>query len=372
MEYGLLARGYCIFCEVSSCVLSEMEITKECYRFFIEALCRNGSTPSEIYKLLYQAWKDEAPSQATVYKLFSEFSSGTRNSFHDSVRSGRPTSSCSQGKCGQSGWDSQGESPHYHQRIGARNGHQSWIIIYTILSVNLQLTSMCSPHALTVEQKQQRVSMAKEWLRVFSEFNEVDLLNQIVIVDEKYFFHRTLGRKLSNHAWCIGEEDRPRVPRRVMHDQKSHVIVASSFCGRYHLEVMEKGQTVNSEKFMAFLQDMHDKFVHKRNSLGWKKMLLIMDNARPHNSRATVSMMSAKAVRLLRQPPYSPDFNFNDRWVFSKLEELREKVNFESADHLEEFLHEAMQGLNKATLRTELERLKRDLKDVIDVGGDYL
>ncbi len=83
-----------------------------------------------------------------------------------------------------------------------------------------------------------------------------------------------------------------------------------------YLEVMEKGPTVNSERYMAFLQDnFRDEFMPERNFFGCRKMLLIVDNARPHISCAALSMLARKGMRLPRKPPYSLDFNFNDPWV---------------------------------------------------------
>ena len=200
----------------------------------------------------------------------------------------------------------------------------------------------------------------------------MELTNYLVVIGEKYFYQRTLGRKMSNRAWCICEEDRPVIARRVMHDQKNHVICAIGFCGRFYFEVLGKGHSINSDYFISFLQDAHEKFVHERNSLGWKKMILIIDNARPHVSKKTTDFLTAKGVHVLRQPPYSPDYNLCDRWLFSHFEKIRKDTNFHSAEELNEFLQDAFIELDKATVYKQLQYLKNDLKAVIDAGGFYL
>jgi transposase len=71
-----------------------MEINKENYRFFVETMRRNGVAAQQIHQLLCTAWEDQAPSLPTVYRLLDEFASGSRTSFEEKSRSGRPTSAC--------------------------------------------------------------------------------------------------------------------------------------------------------------------------------------------------------------------------------------------------------------------------------------
>jgi hypothetical protein len=245
---------------------------------------------------------------------------------------------------------------------------------YTILTVYLQLTSRCSrwvPHVLSEQQKLQRIEAAHTWLGVFQQGNDAELLENIVVVDEKYFYLRSVGTKKTNHSWCLDGTERQRVPRRTMHDSKCHVICATSFCGRFHFQVLEEA-TVNSEVYMAFLTDVHHKFVHERHSLGWKNMLLNHDNARPHTSKKTTDFLQCKGVHLLRQPPYSPDFNLCDRWLFGLLERARNQRDFSSSDDLRQFLHGALSSMDKRTHEHQFQYLKNDLLRIIDAGGDYL
>jgi hypothetical protein len=51
--------------------------------------------------------------------------------------------------------------------------------------------------------------VAQNWLHTFRDNDPTNFYNCVVVIDEKYFYHRTLGRKCSNLAWCIGLEDHP-------------------------------------------------------------------------------------------------------------------------------------------------------------------
>ena len=354
---------------------TKMEVSKECYRFFIETLRRNGKTQQEIHQLLQTAWGDESPSLATIYRLYSEFSTGSRGSFQDGERTGRPKSACTAEKVDEINMIIQCDPRVTVDELATETGicHGS---VYNILTVNLQLTSRCSrwvPHQLSVTQKHQRVIIAQEWLDAFNNFSSMEELSQrIVVIDKKFFYQRSVGRKVSNRTWNIGEEDRLQIPRQTMFDAKNHVICAITFSGKYHFEVLENKETINSMQYMSFLQDMQGKFVHSRNSPGWKKMILIQDNARPHTSMMTTAFLASKGVRTLKQPPYSPDFNLCDRWLFSKLELLRARKNFTSREELVQFLHEEMGDLERDAVQNQLTYLKMDLVKIIAAGGDYL
>lgn len=350
-----------------------MEVTRECYRFFIETMRRNGETPTDILDYLNAAWGDKAPSKATVFRTFSELESGARTSLSDDARSGRPKTVCSRVLI-EEAETLVAENPRITVDELALEAGVSHGSAYTLLTVYLQLTSRCArwvPHALTADQKQQRITAAHDWLAVIENQDCAELLQKIVVVDEKYFYHRSIGTKQSNHTWCLDKTDRQRQPKRTINDSKSHVICATSFSGRFYFEVLENN-TVNSEVYIQFLSAMQHKFVHERHSLGWKDMLLIHDNARPHASKMTMEFLASKGVQLMQQPPYSPDFNLCDRWLFGVLERARNHRDFTSSDDLRQFLHCTLSGLDKSTQNRQFQHLKNDLLDIIDAAGDYL
>jgi hypothetical protein len=351
-----------------------MEMNKESYRFFIETMRRNEMNAQQVHQLLCTAWEEKAPSLATVYRLYGEFSTGSRNSFHDSKRSGRPSSACTPENVDEIDQLIHGDPRITLDELTYETGisHGS---VYKIVTVNLQLTSMCSrwiPHALSQDQKHMRIHLAQEWLGEFDKQTSLELAHRIVVTDEKFFYHRSLGRKVSNRTWCIDNEDRQRIPRRTMNDVKSHVICAITFDGKFYYEVLENNQTVNSERYITFLRNMYRKFVHARKPLGWKEMILIQDNARPHVSRMTTDFLASKKVLTFKQPPYSPDYNLCDRWLFGKLEQQRKTQNFQGVTELNHFLQEELNSLDEEALFKQLEYLKQDLSKIIYARGNYL
>ena len=76
--------------------MTEAQMFREHYRFFILTMQRNRYSADEIHRLLQQAWGDKAPGRSTVYRIFKEYGEDQRSeSFVDDSRSGRPSRSLS-------------------------------------------------------------------------------------------------------------------------------------------------------------------------------------------------------------------------------------------------------------------------------------
>ena len=117
---------------------------------------------------------------------------------------------------------------------------------------------------------------------------------------------------------------------------------------------------------------MHHNFSRHVDPLDWNDIIFQHDNARVHTSQRVRSFLEEKGVMLLRQPAWSPDYNFCDRWWFSKLEAARKTISFDDESSLQEFLTDALRNVSQDELRQQFQYLKNDLSSVIDCNGDYL
>ena len=344
-----------------------MQCTRENYRFFVETMKRNGVDAQSIRQLLVNAWAGEAPSLATVYRHFAKDESSTE----DQPRSGRPRTSITD------------ENIEAVRNMLANDRHLTVDEIveklsishgsaYSILRDSLNMTHVCSvwiPYDIGGAQKERRVEIAKEWL---SEFETLEK-RQIITIDEKWFFFRSTGSRRSNKVWLAKGESRPQVPRRTQSDKKALVIVAISFGGNFYFEVLPQHETVNSARYIQFLQSMHSKFSHSgRKSLSWKNSVIIHDNARPYVSRETTSFLTEKKITVWRQPAYSPDFNACDRWLFSFFEMKRSRHEFVDRNDLYEFLRSTLSSIDLSQFICQGERLSDDLSLIISAKGNYL
>ena len=97
------------------------------------------------------------------------------------------------------------------------------------------------------------------------------------------------------------------------------------------------------------------------------------DNARPHTALMTREFFANNGITLLKQPPYSPDMNLLDRYVFRNMEFDRRDQHFASKNEVERYVQNFMATkMTRVKLSRELERLKYDLNSIIDIDGAYL
>ena len=95
------------------------------------------------------------------------------------------------------------------------------------------------------------------------------------------------------------------------------------------------------------------------------------DNARPHTAMDTSDFFSAKDIRLVKQPVYSPDMNMCDRWLNNYLKKSMKGMTFGTAHQLIDFARKAFHQVPKEVLKTELDNLRRHCESVIAWNGDY-
>ena len=145
--------------------MTEAQIFREHYRFFILTMQRNRCSADEIHRLLQQAWGDKAPGRSTVYRIFKEYSEGERcESFADESRSGRPSSVVTEQSIelvkNLIETDNRLSVMKIAQMLNISHGS-----VHTILKEKLQLRSLCSrwiPKDLTDQQRMARVEKAHE------------------------------------------------------------------------------------------------------------------------------------------------------------------------------------------------------------------
>ena len=73
----------------------------------------------------------------------------------------------------------------------------------------------------------------------------------------------------------------------------------------------------------------------KKDKITLKKLLLQMDNARPHSAAQTQTYLGNTGATVLSQSPYSPDLNLCDRFLFTILQRYCKGVEYADGDELE-------------------------------------
>ena len=85
------------------------------------------------------------------------------------------------------------------------------------------------------------------------------------------------------------------------------------------VDFLPKGQTINSDYYIALLNRLEDAIKKKRPHMAKKKSLFPEDNAPVHQSMKTMVKLNDLRFELLPDPPYSPDLAPSDFYLFADL-----------------------------------------------------
>ena len=96
------------------------------------------------------------------------------------------------------------------------------------------------------------------------------------------------------------------------------------------------------------------------------------DNARPHKSHFTTNFIETAGLRLLSQPPYSPDMNLQDRFVFRNMENARKDITINNSHDIVEFLNNYVTTLTSAKMKKEMDDLIAHCQNVVQGAGEYV
>lgn len=337
--------------------------------FCILTFQRNGYSAASIHQHLTTAHGDIISLRRTQ-EIVKNFKDGVRQNHHRVYGSGRPVSSSSD------------ENVEAVKELVEENTHLSCqdICLLTgvpsrsvnrVLSEILQKKSVFArwvPHTLSDENKRNRV---QEATNLISHFSERDSRRRTIIVDEKWVFLRDVPPKENVRYWVDSAGDRPKIPKRTISDRKFMWIMAANFSGDFFFEVLNDGGTVNGDRYVQFLEKATEFFSEKlrvRNS----QLFLMHDNARPHVAQVVKNWMREEGVTWIKQPPYSPDFNLMDRFIFRNFETHRRGKDASNSAAVSELITDFLVHVSPRLLQKEFQNFCEHLAMVAKNGGDYM
>lgn len=348
-----------------------MECTKDKIYFLIESLRRCDYNATEIHNIIERSWPDECLSLSRIRAICKEFRDETRDSFERKEGSGRHKSDTRTQHTAAvlnmieddptvtiQGISDELEISHtMAQRIIKEDLNKKW-----------QLTKWV-PHTLSDGNKFLRVERCQELIDSFT--SRISKSN-LVTIDEKFFYCRKVKAKNRIGSWvsASGDERAIQTARRSPMEKKFMAIIAVSQRGYHFFKVLPKNQYINSEIYIQFLMDLEVFLLSQPNAIRPENMRLLHDNARPHASRATSEHIESRNIRHLRQPPYSPDVNLCDRFIFPRLEALTK--DFQTIEDINQFLSQELPKFTSLRMEKALESMITDMQAIINNGGAYL
>lgn len=353
-----------------------MELNDRDVNVIIETLRRNNYQSTVIHDILRTAWGEKVIGVRRIQKVVKQFEEGTRTSFDRKTGSGRKRDNRRDAASDQIN-ELVREDGKITTRELADICKMSQTMVYKILTEDLQfkcLSDKWIPHLLSDNHKAQRVRCCTDMLQLFNDTRNIR--RYLVVTDEKYFFSSPLGNSVTRKSWVPPDGDRIEIPKRMSVDKKFLALVAVNFAGLSHFKILPRYETVDSEKYVAFLEEVITTFnsyelIRDRRSVNWASCFLMQDNARPHVSRQTLQFLERKQCTLVKQPVYSPDTNICDRMLFPKLEMKRSQITFETEEELQQYLTHQLNDLTPQIMEHEFDILQIHLRNIIDNNGNY-
>lgn len=350
-----------------------MQCTKEKQYFLIESLRRNNMDATEIYGMVSKAWPDECLSVRRIRELCQKMRNGDRTDCNRAVGSGRRSSELRLNSAGQLEQLILTDPSMSVQRIADRLAIPH-TMVQRILTKDLGkkwIATKWIPHKLTEANQALRVERCTDLIKAM---RSRQCRSNLITIDEKWFYCRNMAPKTQIGQWVTpdGDQANLQTARRTTMEKKIMAIIAVTQSGHHYFEILSLNTSVNAERYIIFLENL----LRALSTLRPYPILpenarILHDNATSHTARLTANYLNDHNVRLLKQPPYSPDTNLCDRYIFPRLEAIR-SVDLNSIDELDHFLSEELPKFTANRMAKALDSMVDDMTKIVENNGLYL
>jgi [histone H3]-lysine36 N-dimethyltransferase SETMAR len=289
-------------------------------RSVIKFLCAKGHKPIEIYRQLCEVYGNKAITEGGVRQWCIRFKDG-RTNVHDEGKSGRPSIVT----------DELVENVNAKVRENRRFTitelslcfpQISRTLLYEIVTDKPGYHKFCArwvPKLLTDQHKNQRMAASLALLDAYDKDGD-SFLDRIVTGDETWVKHVNCETKLQSMEW--GHTKSPKKPRKCLQTLSARKIMATVFWDRKGvilIEFLERGATINAERYCQTLTNLRRTIQNKRRGKLSSKIVLLHDNARPHTANRTQGTLNDFKWEIFPHPPYSPDLAPSDYHLFPRM-----------------------------------------------------
>jgi len=212
----------------------------------------------------------------------------------------------------------------------------SYPSVQNILTADLNMRRMSAKfvlHVLTVEQKQQLLSISLE-LRDRAA-SDSSFLGSGIMGDENWIYGYDPETRVQSSQWKSPSSPRAKKARQSRSNIKVMMIVVFDLDGIVRTEFVPRNTTVNSEYYKGLLERLRNDVRRKRPEKWAKGFILHHDNAPCHTSLLVRQFLSYKNITACPHPPYSPDLAPCNFWLFPKVKMTMKAKGFESIQDIE-------------------------------------
>jgi len=342
-------------------------------RAVIRFLCAKNHKPIEIYRQICEVYGQGVMSEGRVRQWCIDFKNG-RTNIHNEERSGRPTVVTDElvAKINEKVRENRRFtitelSEHFPQI--------SRSLVHEIVVGKLGYHKFCArwvPKLLTEDHKQQRLAAALNFLEAY-EKNGNQLLERIVTGDETWVQYVNCETKRQSMEW--GHTNSPNKPTKCLPSWSGRKIMATVFWdihGVILVDFLERGQTINAERYCETLRKLRRAIQNKRRGKLSEKVLLIHDNARPHTAIHTRELLEGFRWEVFDHPPYSPDLAPSDFHLFPAMKTWLATQRFDTDEELHSGVNQWLKSQAADFYREGIEKLVPRYDKCLNLNGNYV
>lgn len=291
--------------------------------------------PIEIYRQVCEVYGNNVMNESSVRKWCIQFKNG-RTNVHDEEKSGRPSIVTDELVAKVD------EKVRENRRFTITElslcfPQVSRTLLFEIVTQRLRYHKFCArwvPKILTDHHKGQRMGAALSFLEAYDRHGD-SLLDCIVTGDETWVKHVNCETKLQSMQW--GHTSSPKKPRKCLQTLSARKIMATVFWDRQGvllIDFLERGATINSERYCETLRNLRREIQNKRRGKLSARIFFLHDNARPHTANRTQELLDSFKWQVFPHPPYSPDLAPSDFHLFPRMKTWLATQSFDDDEEL--------------------------------------
>lgn len=335
------------------------------FRVLIKHCFLMGKNTAQAQQWLKKCYREDAPSKTTICRWYADFKRG-RTTTEDAERPGRPIEAATP------------DNIKAIQNIVLSDREVKLQEIVDILKISkgtvfkivhehlrlIKILSKWVPRLLTVEQKQRRIVDSECCLELLRR-DKKDFMHRYITMDETWMYYYT-------SEWREDCASRPKRPRT---QQSAGKVMASVFWdthGILLIDFLKKGQTMDSDYYVAVLDRLDNAIQQKRPHTANTKHLFHQDNAPIHKSMKSKVKLNHVRFELLPHPPDSPDLSPSNFYLFADIKKMLQGKRFASQDEVIAATEAFFEAKDNAFFKKGIELLEKRWNDCIAMDGGYV
>lgn len=233
--------------------------------------------------------------------------------------------------------------------MGYQNKHLRWV-----------------PHELTSAMKNNRVELAAVLHHKLTK-NLNKSRHMVVTLDESWFYLEYLHSAI----WVQENQTPPSRARRMISSKKAMLTIVWTKKEIFFVDLLPKGTKFCSNYYLHNILEPLVDIINPPEKRSKTIIHFHQDNARPHTANCIKEFCSENNIKVLPQPPYSPDITPSDFFLFGY---IKDKLKGEFFDDENELLHKVEEICNEIS-PTKLKQVFNTwctrLEWVANNGGEY-